>query len=58
MASILDSSRAKAWKFLYVLVPALLGGALGGYVVHKFYEPLLLYTKFHGELELSEEGEG
>lgn len=43
---------------MYVLVPALLGGALGGYVVHKFYEPLLLYTKFHGELELSEEGEG
>ena len=52
-ASIITPSRALAWKFLFVIVPGLLGGALAGIIMHKVYEPLLFYTKFKNELEIS-----
>lgn len=54
LASILTPEKAVFWKLIYVIVPSLIGGGLAGYTVGKFYEPLLLFTKFKGELEMDE----
>lgn len=37
---------------LILLFPSLIGGAIAGYVMKKFYEPMLLYTRFKHELEM------
>ena len=47
-SAILTPEKAVGWKFLYVLIPSLIGGGLAGLVMHRIYEPLLLYTKFSG----------
>ncbi len=53
-SAIIVPEHAKAEMILIVLFPALIGGALAGYVMRQFYEPMLLYTRYKTELDLEE----
>ncbi len=50
-SAIIDSEHAKPQMILILIFPALIGGAIAGYVMRQFYEPLLLYTRFKHELD-------
>lgn len=49
-SSIIDSTNAKPQMILILLFPSLIGGAIAGFVMRQFYEPMLLYTRFKHEL--------
>lgn len=54
-SSIINSENAKPEMILILLFPSLIGGAIAGFVMRQFYEPMLLYTRFKHELEVEED---
>lgn len=50
-SAIINSDEARPEMILILLFPSLIGGAIAGYVMRQFYEPMLLYTRFKSELE-------
>jgi glycerol uptake facilitator-like aquaporin len=45
-SSIIDPEHARAEMILMLIFPALIGGAIAGYVMRQYYEPMYLYCKF------------